>query len=168
MAANAWVIYDKAKERILKGEAIDLVNNNIRCELLTTNYTPSTTGHEFKSSVVGNITSSAQYPANGVLSSGLTITRSNGTITWDANDFDFSPTSSVTISAKYAVLYDDSTTSECLICYAPLSSTAGGGPLHRQMELFKSNCMLTESLHLAKIKKRVGDWVTLIPYPKMR
>lgn len=128
MAANAWVIYDKAKERILKSEAIDLDTNAIRCELLTTNYTPLTTGHEFKSSVTADITSSAQYPSGGVLTSGVTITRSNGTITFDANDFDFSPTSSVTISAKYAVLYDDTTTSECLIAYCALSS-AGDGPV---------------------------------------
>jgi hypothetical protein len=126
MAANAWIVYDKAKERILKGEAIDLDGNALRCELLTTNYTPSTTGHEFKSSVSGDITSSAQYPANGVLCSGVTITRSNGTITFDANDFNFSPTSSVTISAKYGVLYDDTTTSECLIAYCALSSAGDG------------------------------------------
>jgi hypothetical protein len=126
MAANAWVVYDKAKERILAGEAIALRANALRCELLTTDYTPSTTGHEFKSDVAGNITSSAQYPSGGVLSSGVTVTRSNGTITFDANDFDFSPTSSVTISAKYAVMYDDTTTSECLICYSALSSANGG------------------------------------------
>jgi hypothetical protein len=126
MAANAWVFYDKAKERILKGEAIKIATNVIRTELLTTNYTPSTTGHEFKSHVSADITSSAQYPSGGVISSGVTVTRSGGVITYDSNDIDFSPTSSVTISAKYAVQYDDSTTSECLICYCALSSAAGG------------------------------------------
>jgi len=125
MAANAWIVYDKAKERILKGEAIALGTHAIRCELVTTDYTPLSTAHEYKSDISDNITSSAQYPSGGVLTSGIAITRSNGTITFDANDFNFSPTSSVTISAKYAVLYDDSTTSECLICYSALSSATG-------------------------------------------
>lgn len=124
MAANAWVIYDKAKEKILKGEAIKLGTNNLRCELLTTNYTPLTTSHETKANVADHITSSADYPADGVLSSGVTVTRSNGVITYDSNDFNFG--SSVTISAKYAVIYDDTTTSEQLICYCALSSAAGG------------------------------------------
>lgn len=119
MAANPWQIYDKAMERIIAGEAIQLRTNQIKCAVVSTAYTPLTTGHEFYSDISAHVTSSADYPGDKI-TSGVVVTRSNGVITLDMNNINYG--SAVTIRGRYGVLYDDTTTSDCLIAWAELTS----------------------------------------------
>ena len=120
MAANAWQVYHQALEKIGEG-TIKLNIDDFKCALCSTDYTPSSTGHWEYADISASLSSSAQYPGD-VLTSGVTWVRSNGVLTFDMNDVSFSPTSSVTIRARWGVLYDDTTTSDCLLAYAELTS----------------------------------------------
>ena len=120
MAALAWVLYDKGKER-LGNSVINLESHTFSCALCSTQYTPLTTGHEFYSAIQSTLSSDGDYADKEC--SNVTWTRSNGTLTFDVADINFG--SSVTITARYAVLFDDTTTSDCLLAYSDLDD--GGG-----------------------------------------
>ena len=93
--------------------------------LVTSSYTPNFGTHDFKSDVTNEV-SGTGYDAGGKSLSSVTLTQSGGTITFDAADLTWA---SSTITARAAVVYDDSLTNDPLICYidfgADKSSSAG-------------------------------------------
>ena len=115
MAASAWVIYDDAKERLADG-TFDLDGDTFKCALCATTHTPLSSGHGVYSDISANLSSDTDYAA--VTCSGVTWDETNGTVTFDCNDISFG--TSVTITARYAVLFDDTTTSDCLLAYSDL------------------------------------------------
>ena len=118
MAAGSWVIYNDGKERIINGD-IDLNDDTLKCKLLTTSYTPAAT-HSTVSNLTNEVTDS-DYSVQTI--TGAAVTETGGTVKFDCNDISFG--SSVTITAKYAVLYSDTHASDALICYVDLNT--GGG-----------------------------------------
>jgi len=103
----------------------DTTADRFKVMLVTSSYTPNFGTHDFKSDVTNEV-SGTGYDAGGKSLSSVTLTQSGGTITFDAADLTWA---SSTITARGAVVYDDSLTDDPLICYidfgADKSSSAG-------------------------------------------
>ena len=103
----------------------DTTADRFKAMLVTSSYTPNFGTHDFKSDVTNEV-SGTGYDAGGKSLTSVTLTQSGGTITFDAADLTWAAS---TITARGAVVYDDSLTNDPLICYidfgADKSSSAG-------------------------------------------
>jgi hypothetical protein len=103
----------------------DTTADRFKVMLVTSSYTPDFGTHDFKSDVTNEV-SGTGYDAGGKSLSSVTLTQSGGTITFDAADVTWT---SSTITARGAVIYDDSLTNDPLIAYidfgADKSSSSG-------------------------------------------
>jgi len=103
----------------------DTTADRFKVMLVTSSYTPDFGTHDFKSDVTNEV-SGTGYDAGGKSLTSVTLTQSGGTITFDADDVTWA---SSTITARGAVVYDDSLASDPLIAYidfgADKSSSAG-------------------------------------------
>ena len=119
MAADAWLIYHSAKEYI-GDNTIDLDNDTFVCDLVTSAYTPSLSTHTAKSDLGANIVSGNGYASDTLV---VTWVQSGGTVTFDSDDATYTA-SGGSITARYAVIWDDTTTSpvDALLCYSLLDN----------------------------------------------
>ena len=103
----------------------DTTADRFKVMLVTSAYTPDFGTHDFKVDVTNEV-SGTGYSAGGESLTSVTLTQSGGTITFDAADVTWA---SSTITARGAVVYDDSIVNDPLICYidfgADKSSSAG-------------------------------------------
>ena len=103
----------------------DTTADRFKVMLVTSAYTPDFGTHDFKADVTNEVTGTG-YTAGGESLTSVTLTQSGGTITFDAADVTWA---SSTITARGAVVYDDSIVNDPLICYidfgADKSSSAG-------------------------------------------
>ncbi len=103
----------------------DTTADRFKAMLVTSSYTPNFGTHDFKGDV-SNEVSGTGYDAGGKSLTSVTLTQSGGTITFDAANLTWA---SSTITARGAVVYDDSLTNDPLIAYidfgADKSSSAG-------------------------------------------
>jgi hypothetical protein len=120
MAVGTFTLYGAAKEGIAKA-TIDLDGETIRAMLLTSAYTPNTSTHALTSDLVGELATANGYTAGGAALTGVTVTRSGGTVTFDANDVAWTA-SGGSLVARYLVLYADGGTDR-LIGYVLLDDT---------------------------------------------
>lgn len=99
----------------LANKEIDLDNDTLKVMLCTSSYSPNQDTHQYKSSVTNEVTGTG-YTAGGKTLTGVTVTYDTGTntLTLDADDVTWS---SSTITARYAVFYDDTATDDPLIAY---------------------------------------------------
>lgn len=109
---------------------IDIVDDDIKCMLTTSTYTPDQDVHDYKNDVTNEV-SGTGYTAGGVSLTGKTVTYTAGTNIWmfDANDAVWT---TATITARTAVVYDNTPATDAtrpLIGYqqesADIVSTAG-------------------------------------------
>lgn len=86
---------------------VDWDTDTIKVALLSSAYTPNQDSHDYYDDVVANEVSGTGYTAGGVTLAGKTNTydAANNVIVLDANDAVWSNS---TITARYAVVYDDS------------------------------------------------------------
>lgn len=108
----ADVIFNKYQERIAKGE-IDLLTHDIKCALMAVAYTPDKDSDNW-ADISANEASGSGYTAGGQLLTTKTMAED------DVNDlakFDSDNPSwpTCTITAYYAVLYDDTHANKALI-----------------------------------------------------
>jgi hypothetical protein len=103
----------------------DTTADRFKVMLVTSSYTPDFGTHDFKADVTNEV-SGTGYDAGGKSLTSVTLTQSGGTITFDAADVTWT---SSTITARGAVIYDDSLTDDPLIAYidfgADKSSSSG-------------------------------------------
>ena len=103
----------------------DTTADRFKVMLVTSSYTPDFGTHDFKADVTNEVVGTG-YSAGGESLTSVTLTQSGGTITFDADDVTWA---SSTITARGAVIYDDSLTDDPLIAYidfgADKSSSAG-------------------------------------------
>jgi len=128
MSAGNWQFYNDFKEKLAKAE-IDLDSDTLKCLLTTSSYTPSAT-HSTLSDITNEVTDS-DYARQTLTS--VTVTETGGTVTFDCADISFG--SSVTITGKYAVLYDDTATGDPLLVYVDLDT--GGGSVSSTSSTFQ-------------------------------
>ncbi|WDS61313.1 hypothetical protein SEA_MINIFLAYER_6 [Satellite phage MiniFlayer] len=85
---------------------IDFDSDTIKVALLTSSYTPAQTTHDYYDDVVANEVSGTGYTAGGQALASKTVTQdtANKVTIFDAADVTWA---SSTITARYAVIYDD-------------------------------------------------------------
>lgn len=122
MAASI-TFYNSAKEYIGDG-TIDLDTHTFKVLLTSSSYTPSATTHTVKADVTNELSTANGYTAGGATLGSVTWTLSGATVTFDAADTTWTA-SGGSIVARYAVIYDDTTTSpaDALIAYILLDTT---------------------------------------------
>ena len=103
---------------------VDWDSDTIKVALLTSSYTPNQDTHDYFDDVSANEVSGTGYTAGGQTLGSKTVTydSANNVIILDAADTTWS---SSTITARYAVIYDDSgatAASKALIGYVDFSS----------------------------------------------
>jgi hypothetical protein len=96
----------------------DTTADRFKCMLVTSAYTPDFGVHDFKADVTNEVVGTG-YTAGGESLTSVTLTQSAGVITFDAADITWT---SSTITARAAVIYDDSLASDPLICYIDFGS----------------------------------------------
>jgi len=126
MASGLYAItFLNALKNDLAVDLDDTTADRFKVMLVTSSYTPNFGTHDFKADVTNEVVGTG-YTANGESLSSVTLTQSGGTITFDADDVTWT---SSTITARGAVVYDDSLTNDPLIAYidfgADKSSSAG-------------------------------------------
>lgn len=118
-AAGAWTFYNSFREYVADG-TIDLDTHVFKVLLTTSTYSVSAATHTQISDITNELSGSgyARYTLTA------TWTRSGATVTFDSDDATFTA-SGGSLTARYAVIFDDTTTSpvDALVCYCLLDST---------------------------------------------
>ena len=100
-------------------------SSKIKCMLCTSSYTPNQETHTVKTDVTNEVTGTG-YSAGGAYLTSPTVTEATKATKFDAADVAWA---SSTITARYAVLYDDAAANDPLILYvnfgADVASTNG-------------------------------------------
>lgn len=128
MAAGSWTFYNDFKEHLAKAD-VDCNSDTFKCLLTTSSYTPSAT-HSTISDIT-NECADSDYSRQTLAS--VTVTETGGTVTFDSDDISFG--SAVSITAKYAVIFDDTHASDALMCYVDLDT--GGGSVSSTNSTFQ-------------------------------
>jgi hypothetical protein len=122
----ADIIYNSFKQDVVTG-IIDLDTDSFKVMLLTSTYTPSA-AHAKRSDLTNEVTGTG-YTAGGAALASVTVTRSGGTVTFDAADTTWA---TATLTARYAVIYKSRgglATADELVCLMDFvtdkSSSAG-------------------------------------------
>lgn len=110
MAADAWKVYNYAKEAMAEGsiDMEDTATGGFKCALISSSYTPTATHNDFSAQI-----QTYEVTGNGAAVGGETLTNvvwtdTSGTVKWDADDIEWTA-SGGTIQARYAVIYHVST-----------------------------------------------------------
>lgn len=101
----------------LFNKKIDWDSDTIKCALFTDTYTPNQDTDQYYDTLIGEVLSGNGYNTGGATLANKTITYIAGTnaVTIDADAVVWSAS---TITARYAVIYDDTpASSKPLICY---------------------------------------------------
>lgn len=94
--------------------AVNTGSDTFKCAMITNSSTPDFDSHDHWSDLSANEVSGTGYTAGGVALTSVTLTGASGTITFDAADVSW--TTSTISSARAAVVYDDTLTSDPLVC----------------------------------------------------
>ena len=132
MAADAWVFYNKFHE--YRGDGtIDLDDDTFKVILVASGYTPSTSGHSTYADITNELSTANGYTNGGQSLTSVTWTESGGTATFDAANPSWTASGGA-ITARYAVIYDDTPSSPanplvayCLLDNSPADVTANDG-----------------------------------------
>lgn len=122
--AAVFTFYDSFKE-FMADNTIDMDNDTFTLMLVTSSYTPNAGTHTQKSNVTNELTTANGYTAGGKNLENVVWTRTGGTVKFDADDVVWTA-SGGSITARYAVLYSDTSANDNLVGYILLDDTAGG------------------------------------------
>lgn len=132
MAAGAFVVHDKVKERMGNG-VINFDTDTFKVVLCASTSNAATASLEAYASLTNELSTANGYTAGGVTVS-PTWTESSGTVTFDIADPSWTA-SGGSIVARFAVIYDDTVSSpvakpiiaHCLLDSAPADVTTTTG-----------------------------------------
>jgi len=119
--AASLTFYQSFREFLGDG-TIDLDNHTFKVLLTSSSYTPNAGTHSVKADVTNELATANGYTAGGATLANVTWTRSGATVTFNADDTVWTA-SGGTITARYAVIYDDTAASDELVCYILLDTT---------------------------------------------
>lgn len=130
MPAGNFTLYNSFAEFIADG-TIDLDSDTFKIALLDSGYTPNLAHDEWADVSGDEIANGAGYTTGGATLTGVTWNRTNGVATFDSDNQVWTA-SGGPIVARYAVIYDDTTSGDKLIGYvlldtAPADLTATDG-----------------------------------------
>ena len=123
MAAGSWTVFNIAKKKLADGTS-DLNTNTYKMALTTSAQALATTFVGTSTDCRYSDLTNEVANGNGYTTGGKTLAatwvQSVGTITFDVDDQAWT---SSTITARYAVIYDDTTANKNLLCFCLLDST---------------------------------------------
>lgn len=118
MAAGNFILFNTAREYIGDG-TIDLDTHTFKIQLHSDSYTPNAETHSVKTDLSNEVAN-----GNGYTTGGATLTatwvRSTTTVTFDANDVQWTASGGNIGPFQYAVIYDDTASSDELVAYCDL------------------------------------------------
>lgn len=122
MAAS--ITFYNSFRKYLGDGTVDLDTHTFKVLLTSSSYTPSATTHTVKADVTNELSTANGYTAGGATLGTVTWSQSGGTVTFDAADTAWTA-SGGSITARYAVIYDDTPTSPAdpLVAYILLDTT---------------------------------------------
>lgn len=120
-AAGKWKLYDTAKLKIAQG-IIDLDTHTFKCALFTSTSNCDTLTHDEFADLSSEVATAFGYTAGGVTVPNVTTTNLSGTTTVDSDNFGWTATLG-SITARYAVIYDDTVAGDPLLCVCLLDAT---------------------------------------------
>lgn len=119
MAAGTFTLYNSFAELVADG-TIDLDTDTFKCMLVSSAYTPSL-AHDEKADVTNELATANGYTAGGATLGSVTWGQVGGVSTFDSADVSWTPSGGA-ITARYAVLYDDTATNDKLVGYMLLDA----------------------------------------------
>jgi hypothetical protein len=126
MAADAWVLHDKAKEYMGDG-TIDLDADTFKVALYLSTSNVATTSIDALASATNQHANANGYSTGGVALGSVTWTSAGATVTFDAADMtDAWTAAGGSIVCRFAVLYDDTVTTpvaDPIIAHSLLDNT---------------------------------------------
>lgn len=121
MAASAWALYNKAKKYIGDG-TIDLDTHTFKAVLCSSASNAATLTIEDYTAITNELSTANGYTNGGQALTSVTWVESSGTVTFDSNDITWNA-SGGSITARFCVIYDDTSSPKKLICYTLLDTT---------------------------------------------
>lgn len=129
MTVGAFTWFDAAKIKVMNGGGpVQLQGDAIKAALCNSSQVLDATftgasGDARYSDLTGELATANGYTVGGVAMTGVTLTGSGADVTWDGDPIAWTLSGSIT--AKYLVLYDDTTPNKDLLAVSNLST--GGG-----------------------------------------
>lgn len=121
MAAGTFTIYNSVSE--LAGDGtIDFDTDAFNLILVTSSYTPNLAHDEYADVSGVEVANGNGYTTGGVTLANVTWTRSSGVTTFDSDDAVWTA-SGGSITARYAIMVDTTSTNDKLIGYVLLDTT---------------------------------------------
>lgn len=120
-AAGKWKLYNAAKLGIGNG-LIDLDGHTFKCALFTSASNANTLTNTLLGDLTNQVANANGYTTGGVTLSNVTWVNASGTITFDCDNPEWIA-SGGSITARYAVIYDDTAASDPLLCVCLLDTT---------------------------------------------
>jgi hypothetical protein len=120
--SGSWQTFSEAKKRLMAGE-ISLTGHLFRVALMLNTWVPNLHTQSNWSQINGHELSTIGYSAGGNIILGKTLTRydAQNKTTWDADIITIGPFPDA-VTVKYAVIYDDSHSTDSLLCYCLLNA----------------------------------------------
>jgi hypothetical protein len=122
MAAGNWIMFDSAKEFIGDG-SIDLDTDTFKCVLCTASYTPNRSTQSDYGDVSNELTTGAGYTSGGATLTNVAWGQVSGTATFDCEDIAWTASGGPIGPCRVAVIYDDTSSGDLLLCYCVLDSS---------------------------------------------
>lgn len=129
-AAGRWKLYNSFKKKVADG-TIDLDTHTFKCALFLSTSNCDTLTHDELVDLTNQHANANGYTTGGVTLTGVTWVTSGGTTTFDCDNPSWTA-SGGPITARFAVIYDDTATGDPLVCVclldtAPADATAPDG-----------------------------------------
>ena len=124
MAADAWVVHDKAKEYMGDG-TIDLDGDSFKAILCLSTSNIATTSVDGYAAVTNEVATNFGYTQGTKAVDSPTWVESSGTVTFDCADLVWTA-SGGSITARFAGIYDDTVTTpvaDPVLCHSLLDNT---------------------------------------------
>ena len=121
MAAGSLTFFNAFKKTIADG-TIDLDTHTFKVQLHSSSFTPNTSTMAVRADLTNELSTANGYTATGASLGSVTWGQTAGTATFDAADTVWTA-SGGSITARYAVIYDDTAASDDLVGYILLDTT---------------------------------------------
>lgn len=121
MAAGKWKLYDTAKLNIGDGTT-DLNSHTFKIALFTSSSNANTLTNSTLASLTNQVANANGYTTGGNTLASVTWTQTGGVATFDAADTTWTA-SGGSITARFAVIYDDTSASDSLVAVCLLDTT---------------------------------------------
>lgn len=122
MSAAVWKIYDSFGDRM--GDAVlDMGGDTFKCAFFTSSHIPASTDDSY-SALTNEVVDGNGYSTGGITLTGVTWVESDGSVTFDCDDIEVTPSGGGFVF-RYAIIYNDTDTAKQLVAMCLIDDTPG-------------------------------------------